>query len=81
MVPLPGAAMVFKALSGSPAGDFMVGEFTAEKGFTGPRPHVHHTHEEILEAQHQIAVDVDAIARARMQMLPMIFSASTRAPN
>lgn len=48
VIPLPGATMVFKALSGRAAGDYIVGEFTAETGFTGPRPHVHHKHEELF---------------------------------
>jgi mannose-6-phosphate isomerase-like protein (cupin superfamily) len=48
VVPLPGATMVFKALSGRPSGDFIVGEFTAEPGFAGPRPHIHRTHEELF---------------------------------
>jgi mannose-6-phosphate isomerase-like protein (cupin superfamily) len=48
VIPLPGATMVFKALSGRAAGDYVVGEFTAEAGFAGPRPHVHHKHEELF---------------------------------
>ncbi len=48
VIPLPGATMVFKALSGRATGDYIVGEFTAEAGFTGPRPHVHHKHEELF---------------------------------
>jgi mannose-6-phosphate isomerase-like protein (cupin superfamily) len=47
-IPLPGATMVFKALSGRAAGDYIVGEFTAEAGFAGPRPHIHHKHEELF---------------------------------
>jgi mannose-6-phosphate isomerase-like protein (cupin superfamily) len=48
VVPLPGATMVWKALSGRASGDFVVGEFTAQPGFAGPRPHVHRTHEELF---------------------------------
>ena len=48
IVPLPGATMVFKALSGLGSCDFVVGEFTADPGFAGPRPHVHGTHEELF---------------------------------
>jgi mannose-6-phosphate isomerase-like protein (cupin superfamily) len=48
VVPLPGATMVWKALSGRAWGDFVVGEFTAQPGFAGPRPHVHRTHEELF---------------------------------
>ena len=48
VVPLPGATMVFKAGSGRRPGDYVVGEFTAEPGFSGPRPHVHRTHEELF---------------------------------
>ena len=48
VVPLPGATMVFKALSGRAAGDFVVGEFTAAPAFAGPGPHVHGTHEELF---------------------------------
>ena len=47
-IPLPGATMVFKALSGRAAGAYVVGEFTAEAGFAGPRPHVHRKHEELF---------------------------------
>jgi mannose-6-phosphate isomerase-like protein (cupin superfamily) len=47
-IPLPGARMVFKALSGRASGDYIVGEFTAEGGFAGPRPHVHRKHEELF---------------------------------
>jgi mannose-6-phosphate isomerase-like protein (cupin superfamily) len=48
VIPLPGATMVFKALSGRASGDYIVGEFTADGGFPGPRPHVHRTHEELF---------------------------------
>jgi mannose-6-phosphate isomerase-like protein (cupin superfamily) len=48
VVSLPGAQMVFKAGSGRASGDYVVGEFTAEPGFAGPRPHVHGTHEELF---------------------------------
>jgi mannose-6-phosphate isomerase-like protein (cupin superfamily) len=48
VVPLPGATMVFKALGGRTAGDYDIGEFTAEPGFPGPRPHLHRTHEELF---------------------------------
>src|SRR5207248_5634057 len=48
VIPLPGATIVFKALSGRESGDYVVGEFTAEPGFAGPRPHVHRTHEELF---------------------------------
>src|SRR5918995_3864103 len=48
IVPLPGATMVFKALSGLGVSDFLVGEFTAEPGFGGPRPHLHRVHEELF---------------------------------
>ena len=48
IVPLPGATMVFKALSGLGVGDFLVGEFTAEAGFDGPRPHLHRVHVELF---------------------------------
>lgn len=47
-IELPGARMVFKALSGLGTSDFVVGEFTAEPGFRGPGPHVHGTHEELF---------------------------------
>ena len=47
-VPLPEATMVFKALSGVGVSNFLVGEFTAEPGCAGPRPHVHHVHEELF---------------------------------
>lgn len=48
VVALPGATMVWKALSGRPSGDYVVGEFTAAPGFAGPRPHVHRTIEELF---------------------------------
>ena len=48
VIPLPGATMVFKALSGRASGDYIVGEFTAEAGFAGPRPHLHRKHEELF---------------------------------
>src|SRR5829696_2150377 len=48
VVPLPGATMVFKALSGRESGDYIVGEFTAQPGFAGPRPHMHRKHEELF---------------------------------
>ena len=48
VVRLPGVTIVFKALSGLGVCDFLVGEFTAEPGFTGPRPHLHRVHEELL---------------------------------
>jgi mannose-6-phosphate isomerase-like protein (cupin superfamily) len=48
VVPLPGATMVFKAGSDRTTGDYVVGEFTAEPGFGGPKPHVHRTHEELF---------------------------------
>jgi mannose-6-phosphate isomerase-like protein (cupin superfamily) len=48
VVSLPGATMVFKVLSGLGAMDFVVGEFTAEPGFAGPRPHLHRTFEELF---------------------------------
>ena len=48
VIPLPGATMVFKALSGRESGDCVVGEFTAEAGFAGPRPHAHRRHEELF---------------------------------
>ncbi len=48
VVPVPGATMVFKALSGRVSGDYIVGELTAEPGWPGPRPHVHRTHEELF---------------------------------
>jgi mannose-6-phosphate isomerase-like protein (cupin superfamily) len=48
VVPLPGATMVWKAHSGRPGGDSVVGEFTATPGFAGPRPHVHRRHEELF---------------------------------
>jgi mannose-6-phosphate isomerase-like protein (cupin superfamily) len=48
IIPLPGATMVFKAFSGRESGDYIVGEFTADPGFAGPRPHVHRTHEELF---------------------------------
>src|SRR5215217_1001304 len=47
-IALPGATMVFKALSGRASGDYVVGEVTAAPGFAGPRPHVHGTHEELF---------------------------------
>jgi mannose-6-phosphate isomerase-like protein (cupin superfamily) len=47
-VDLPGASLVFKALSGVGSCDFLVVEFTAEPGFPGPRPHRHGTHEEMF---------------------------------
>lgn len=48
VVPLPGATMVFKALSGVGATDFLVGEFTAEPGFATAGPHWHHQVEELF---------------------------------
>ena len=45
---LPGARMVFKALSDRASGDNVVGEFTAEAGFAGPRPHLHRVHVELF---------------------------------
>jgi mannose-6-phosphate isomerase-like protein (cupin superfamily) len=60
VIPLPGATMVFKALSGRAAGDYIVGEFTAEAGFAGPRPHVHRKHEElfyVLDGEFDFFVD------------------------
>ena len=48
VIRLPGATMVFKALSGRASGDYVVGEFTADGGFAGPRPHVHRKHEELF---------------------------------
>jgi mannose-6-phosphate isomerase-like protein (cupin superfamily) len=47
-VSAPGATIVFKALSGLSGRDFLVGEFIAEPGFPGPRPHVHRVHEELF---------------------------------
>jgi mannose-6-phosphate isomerase-like protein (cupin superfamily) len=51
-IPLPGATMVFKAVSGRAVGDYIVGEFTAEAGFAGPRPHIHRKHEELFYVLH-----------------------------
>lgn len=48
VVALPGATVVFKAISGRDSGDYVVVEFTAAPGFAGPRPHIHHTHEELF---------------------------------
>jgi mannose-6-phosphate isomerase-like protein (cupin superfamily) len=48
IVRLPGATMVFKAGSGRDSGNYVVGEFTADPGFSGPRPHVHRIHEELF---------------------------------
>jgi mannose-6-phosphate isomerase-like protein (cupin superfamily) len=45
---LPGATMVWKALSGRTTGDYVVGEFTAAPGFAGPRPHIHRSIEELF---------------------------------
>ena len=47
IIPVPGATMVFKALSSVGVSNFLVGEFTAEPGFAGPRPHVHEAWQEI----------------------------------
>src|SRR3712207_8614088 len=60
VIRLPGATMVFKALSGRASGDYIVGEFTADGGFAGPRPHVHRTHEElfyVLEGEFDFFLD------------------------
>jgi mannose-6-phosphate isomerase-like protein (cupin superfamily) len=48
VVSLPGATLVFKALSGLGPTDFVVAEFTAEPGFAGPRPHLHRAQEELF---------------------------------
>ena len=59
-VVLPGATLVVKALSGLGVCDFLVAEFTAEAGFTGPGPHVHRVHEElfsILEGEFDFFVE------------------------
>ena len=42
-----GATMIFKAVGQRPTGGFTFAEFTAEPGFL-PRPHIHHTHEELF---------------------------------
>ena len=48
VIALPGATLVFKALSGRDSGNYIVVEFTAEPGFCGPRPHMHRVHEELF---------------------------------
>jgi mannose-6-phosphate isomerase-like protein (cupin superfamily) len=48
VVALPGATMIFKALSGVGATDFLVGEFAAEPGFATAGPHFHCTVEELF---------------------------------
>ena len=48
VITLPGATMVFKALSGRASGDSVVGELTAAPGFASYRPHVHRRHEELF---------------------------------
>lgn len=48
VISLPGATMIFKALSGVGATDFLVGEFTAEPGFATSGPHWHRTFEELF---------------------------------
>jgi mannose-6-phosphate isomerase-like protein (cupin superfamily) len=48
VVQLPGATMIFKALSGVGATDFLVGEFTAQPGFATAGPHLHRHVEELF---------------------------------
>src|SRR5690242_6316598 len=48
VIALPGVTAVFKAVTDRNPGDFVVLELTADPGFAGPRPHVHHTHEELF---------------------------------
>lgn len=48
LISLPGATMIFKALSGVGATDFLVGELTAEPGFATSGPHWHRTFEELF---------------------------------
>lgn len=48
VIALPGVSAVFKAVDDRRPGDFVVLELTADPGFAGPRPHVHHTHEELF---------------------------------
>jgi mannose-6-phosphate isomerase-like protein (cupin superfamily) len=48
VVTLPGATMIFKALSGVGATDYLVGEFTAVSGFATAGPHWHRTIEELF---------------------------------
>ena len=62
VIALPGVTAVFKAVADPRPGDFVVLELTAEPGFAGPRPHVHHRHEElfyVLEGQFDFFVDGD----------------------
>ena len=60
VVHLPGATMIFKALSGVGATDFLVGEFTAEPGFATAGPHWHQQVEEpfyIVEGTFDFFID------------------------
>ena len=59
-IPLPGATIVFKARSSLGVSDFLVAEFTAEPGVTGPRPHRHRGHEalfSVLEGAFDVFVE------------------------
>ena len=60
VIALPGVTAVFKAVNDRKPGDFVVIELTADPGFAGPRPHVHHTHEElfyVLDGEFDFFVD------------------------
>ena len=48
VIELPGVTAVFKAVNDREPGDFVVIELTADPGFAGPRPHLHHAHEELF---------------------------------
>jgi mannose-6-phosphate isomerase-like protein (cupin superfamily) len=60
VIALPGVTAVFKAVNDRKPGNFVVLELTADPGFAGPRPHIHHTHEElfyVLEGEFDFFVD------------------------
>ncbi len=40
--------MLFKVWNDRGAADYDVAELAAQAGYAGPRPHVHHTHEELF---------------------------------
>jgi mannose-6-phosphate isomerase-like protein (cupin superfamily) len=60
VIALPGVTAVFKAVANRRPGDFVVLELTADPGFAGPRPHLHHRHEElfyVIDGQFDFFVD------------------------
>jgi mannose-6-phosphate isomerase-like protein (cupin superfamily) len=60
VIELPGVTAVFKVVNDRKPGDFVVLEVTAQPSFTGPGPHLHHTHEElfyVLDGEFDFFVD------------------------